>query len=52
MRINRRQIIVYPFLFAIYPLLNLYVANAEMTPFSIAAKPLLLVFVHGDELAA
>lgn len=41
MRINRRQILVYPFLFAIYPLLNLYVTNAQKIPFSSVAKILL-----------
>jgi hypothetical protein len=43
MRINRRQTIVYPCLFAIYPLLNLYVTNIHKPPFSAMVKPLLLI---------
>lgn len=43
MRINRRQIIVYPFLFAIYPLLNLYVTNIHLLEVWAVVKPLLLI---------
>ena len=43
MRINRRQIIVYPCLFAIYPLLNLYVTNVHLLEISAVVTPLLLI---------
>jgi hypothetical protein len=41
--INRRQIIIYPFLFAIYPLLNLYVTNIRLLKFSALVEPLILI---------
>lgn len=43
MRINLRQVIVYPCLFAIYPLLNLYVTNVHLLERSAVVKPLLLI---------
>ena len=43
MRISRRQIVVYPFFFAIYPLLNLYITNVHLVELSAVVKPLLLI---------
>jgi hypothetical protein len=43
MRINHRQIIIYPLLFAIYPLLNLYITNIHLLKFSALVKPLILI---------
>lgn len=44
MRINHRQILIYPFLLAIYPLLNLYVTNANRIPFLDLATILVPIF--------
>src|SRR5688572_12591582 len=44
MNFNRyRAIVLYPFLFAIYPLLNLYVTNLHLLEFSTVVGPLLLI---------
>lgn len=43
MQIKGRQILVYPFLFAIHPLLNLYIINVHQVPLLTLIKPLLLI---------
>ncbi len=43
MQTKRRQIIVYPFLFAVYPLLHLYATNIELMAFSEILLPLALI---------